>query len=154
MRLNIFINNQAAKRSGYINLDGGLTEEKDGVLPCKPGKLNDIVCDNEADEIVAIDVLDAYPGSEIDAVLQHWLSKLAHGAKITIGLIDFKKVALGFAEGKISGEDMVALIYGTKYVRRSTVTMSQLATVLENRGLKVISKKLENNRIIITAERP
>lgn len=121
------------------------------------GDLSDLVDAGEAEEIVALDILDFFPGEMADQVLHNWLSRLSRGGKITVGVVDVREVARGLLDGRLTLDDAQELLHGRQTAewdyRKSVFTLSHLVEVLTNLGLKVLKKRVENYRAIVTAER-
>lgn len=156
MRVNLLINNSADIRNGYLNIDP--LSEDDTRIKGDVSNLNHAVDAGEAEEIVAYGILDYFPGAMVDEILDNWLSKLAHGGTITIGVIDAKEVSRAFVAGMIELEEVNTLMHGEQeekwQIRKSSFTLNQLSEVLSNRGYKILKKRIQNFRAYVTAQRP
>ncbi len=156
MKINLLLNNPGDLRSGYLNIDpfatgddarvkGGLELTKDGFVEA-----------NEAEEVIALDILDYC--TEPNTLLQGWLSRLAHGGRLTISVVDFREVSRMFLAGGLSMDDVNDLLFGktdSPYQKKIVFTLSQLVEVFTNLGYKVISKRVtQDHRAIVTVERP
>ncbi len=159
MKVNILLNNATDVRSGYLNVDPCAPEGDagDGRVRAEPHKL-DLLDANECDEIVAHDALDFYQTHEVDRVLDHWLSKLAHGGTLTLSTIDAREVARSFLAGRIDVDEFNVLVHGQQdgpYRSRScSLTMATLCAVLQDRGMQILSKRVADHRAVVTCRRP
>lgn len=159
MKLNLLLDNGADLRSGFINVDPIAPEnDEQGRLKSDVSNLDDVCCDNEADEIVALDILDYYPGGAADKILSNWLRKLKHGGKLTFSVVDYREVARAVLANSISPDDVNELLYGKQekkwQFKKGAFTLQQLVEVLSNMDYKVLSKRVQNYRAVITVERP
>lgn len=157
MKVNLLLDNPGDVRSGYLNID----PFADGVDTRVKGNLDDLsehADANELEELVANDILDTFALTDADRVLDNWLSRLAHGGKLTISVVDLRSVSREVLANSISIQDANELLYGRPtaphFQKRSAFTLQQLAGTLESRGYKLLRKQPENNRIIVTVERP
>lgn len=153
MKLNLLINNAADVRSGYLNLDPFAPDDAVDRKRCQLDKLGEWVDANECEELVAHDVLDAFPSVAVDAVLDHWLSRLSHGGKIVVSVVDLKEVARAFLAGSLKLEEANRLIHGGAHMRKSSLTVGILSDVMEGKGLKVLIRRVENYRAVVVAQR-
>lgn len=155
VRLNLLLNNPGGVRSGYLNVD---PYSQGWAAAADPGDLGGLCDANEAAELVALEVLDFYPAHLADAALDHWLSRLAHGGEVTLSTVDLREVCRGFLGGYLSHDDANNLLHGIPThdagVKRSSYTLGQLVEVLENKGMVVVRKRLQNYRAVVTARRP
>lgn len=153
MKINLLINNPKGCRQGYLNIDP-LAPMGAEAVKGDPTKLDDFVCENEATEILALEILDKFSPDKVDNILDHWLSRLAHKGRLTISVVDLYEIARGVVCESINVEIANNLLYGTNVKNNSAFTLDQLSMVLENKGYKVIKKFIENNRAYVTVERP
>lgn len=155
MKVNLLLNGKSDIRSGYLNIDPGTPDGcADGRVKADLVTFGGLVEDGEATEIVAFEILDAFAADHVDEVLDSWLKKLAHGGTIAITVIDLKDVARSVIGGVVGLEEANVLLHGSAYRRQCSLTVSQLAAVLEGKGLKVIIKRVQNFRATVVAERP
>lgn len=158
MKINLLYNNPYDVRSGYINIDPfAQMGDPAGRISGDLNNLEDLVCANEATEIVAHDLLDKFPAEYVDQILDHWLSRLAHKGKLTVSVIDVYEVGKSILTNLLNMDQIQILLHGQP-VKGHTVltafTLEQLDNVLSNKGYKVLKKFVENHRAIITVERP
>jgi hypothetical protein len=157
MKVNLLLDNPGDIRSGYRNIDP-FANDIDIRVSGTLDNLSDHVEANEAEEIVANDILDTFPLSDADRVLDNWLSRLAHGGKLTISVVDLRSVSREVLANSISIQDANELLYGRQnaphFQKKSVFTLQQLATTLEGKGYKLLRRQVENNRVVVTVERP
>lgn len=159
MKINLLFNNPYDVRSGYLNIDpyAGPNDQA-GRIPGDINNLDDLVSAGEATEVVALDILDKFPRQYVDQILTHWLSRLAHGGRLTISVIDLYEVAKAFLNEAIDVDKTNTLLHGDPETKGKQVhtnfTLAQLNEVLTNKGFKVLRRCVENNYAIITVERP
>lgn len=151
MRLNLLYDNAADCRSGYLNVDPAApAASPDARVRCELHDLSALVDANEAEELVAMDILDRYTPDDVDRVLNHWLSRLSHGATITVGVVDVREVARNFLSNNLNIEQVNLLLHAG---RQCALTMEHVAMVLVNKGLKLVSKRVSNCRAVVTCQR-
>jgi hypothetical protein len=158
-RLNLLLDNPAGVRPGYLNLDP-LAPDDDpaGRVKCDPGNLDPVVDAGEAAELVAHDLLDRVPLAQANTLLDHWLSKLAHGGTITVSCVDLLEVAKSLQNRLITVEEASTLLHGEQgknwQFRQANYTLAQIADTLRGKGLKVQQKRINEFRAIVVAQRP
>lgn len=158
MKLNL-LRNSPDTMSGYINIDafgGDDPNKKQGDVT----NLDTIVCDAEAEEIIARDVIDFLPPIVVNRVIDHWIKKLSHGGKLVIGGIDMYDVCKAVASYALPPTDASIMLHGEQEptkgwnIRKSTANMSDVVQLLKAKGLNIISKRCANYRFSVVAERP
>lgn len=156
MRLNLMIEGSGS-RTGFVNIDP-YSHDVPNVIKADLSNLSHTVDDAEASEIVAHEVLDYYPGKMVDLVLDNWLLKICHGGTLTISVVDTQEVAKALCDGNIDIDEVQDLLHGKQErqwdVRKATFTLAILVTVLENKGLKILQKRVRNYRAYVVAQRP
>jgi hypothetical protein len=115
--------------------------------------IDEFVDDAEADEIFAIDVLSTYHFSKMNNVLGKWVSKLAHGGKITVGFIDLMFVAKTIHNRTMSILKANELLYGDG-LKGSAFSLEMIKIALEEKGIKILTCRSENGYAVIVGERP
>lgn len=158
MKLNLLINNPGGARSGYVNVD---PIAPDGDADRIKGQLEDLnhVCDAaEVAEIVAHDILDFFPAPMADKVLDHWVSRLAHGGTLTVSVVDLLEVSRAFVARSLDTHQANELLHGKQgqpwEVRMATYHVPVLVDVLARKGLKIMMKRISNYRAVVVAQRP
>ncbi len=158
MKINLLIDNPGDYKNGYNNIDP-FAPETNGDLRLKSdiSNLDSLVDDGEANEILALEILEYFPGNVIDDILQNWLKKLAHGGILTISGVDFTEIARGFLSSNLSLEDVNELLLGKQekswQTKKSVFTLLKLVEVFEGLGYKILKKRIYNYRAIISIQR-
>lgn len=154
MKLNILMDDPGGVRSGYVNVDPFVQEGDRSRSWADPRNLSAVADPGECEEVVALGVLDCYPADAVDGVLDHWLSLLAHGGRLTVSVTDLREVARGFLAGAIGLDEANSLLHGGAVKKASALDLLSLAEVLENKGYKILHKRVVNRRAVVTCERP
>lgn len=149
-KINLLLGDKNCIRSGYLNLDATLTEPEDVRLPCS---INDFpsICPNEADEILALGVLEQLPPEICQPSVAYWVSCLAHKGRLTISVTDVEEVAHNILYGNESIDQVNAALYDG---RRSAHTMQSLRGLVESLGMSVVHTFYQNTAAVIVCERP
>jgi hypothetical protein len=144
--------------SGYTHVNPFNTAPTDGDCCCDVDKLDDIVDDGEATEILAMDVIDYLSIPDVNNVIRHWVSKLAHGGRIIIGGTDLYEVCKAFANYSITITETNYLLHGeqtephfTKKVNFTSLGLSEYLT--KELGLKLIKCRHNGFDMVVEAER-
>lgn len=155
MKVNLLINSPDDVRSGYLNIDpSGPDPAVSGYVKGDISDLSHSVEGGECHELVAHDVLDAFHGTFVDQVLDNWLSKLGHRARLCLSVVDLREVCRAYMAGRLSLDETNILLHGNSYSRKCSLTLAQLAEVLTNKGLVILTRRIENYRAVVVAERP
>lgn len=110
------------------------------------------VDDNELEEILALNVIEYAPRNMFEGILQHWVSKLAHKAKLTVSFADLYTVSRLCFLQTLNVQQVNEILHGNG--KQNNLTVPQLTQILERLGLRVLSKKLDGIQATIEAERP
>lgn len=159
VKVNLLLDNPGDCRSGHLNLDPFAPDIDDhsGRVKGDVFNLDAFVDDGEAEEIVALDILDYFPANEVDDILQNWLRKLARGGKLTIGVVDVREISRAILHNKLTYDEIGELLYGKQefawQYKRSGYTLFQLVAVFEGLGYRILSRRVHNYRAIVTVER-
>ena len=97
MRINLLLNNKENIRQGYLNIDP-FADEKDDRVKGDCINLDKYVCDGEAEEIVAYNILEYYPSESISQIMPNWLKKLSHKGIVVIACTDIDLIAKAIIE--------------------------------------------------------
>lgn len=160
-RVNLLIDNPNSARSGYINIDPFADGKNDLIIKGDISNLDEHVDDAELSELIALDILHYFNGSDVDTILNQWIKKLAHKGQITISVTDVYEVSHAFFhKAKDWNIDKFnEIMYGPQKseskwdFKRSGFTLNQLVEVLKNKGLKILNKRIVNYMALVTAER-
>ncbi len=158
VRMNLLVGNEADIREGWTNIDPLAPENDHRRIRANPMNL-DPVCDaGEVDELVAHDLIDTLPYREANEVLDHWISRLAHGGTITLSCVDTLEVTKMFQNRSLMMGQLNALLHGEQTeswkFRQGSYHLGQLANILTSKGLVVLQKRIHQFRAIIVAQRP
>lgn len=159
MKVNLLLDNPGDVRSGHVNVDPLAPDD------CRDGRVRGDVADlahsvdaAEAEAVVALDVLDYFPGAVADVVLGNWLSRLARGGTLTVSVVDVREVARSLLAGNLSLEEVNELLLGKQekpwQFKKAAFTLSQLAEVLKNLGYQILARRVQNHRAVVTCRRP
>lgn len=142
----------------HLNLDPFTAEETDSLTRADVKNLNDFVDDAEAQEIIALDVIDYIPLMDINKVIEHWVTKLRHGGSLIIGGVDLFEVSKAFAQYRLDITQANQLIHGEQskpyLVKRVNFSTIGLVDYLTSLGLKIQKKRVNNFYMIVEAIRP
>lgn len=159
MRINLLIDNPKDVRSGYVNIDP-LAPANDPAGRVN-GVLHDLshtVDDGEAVEIIANEILEYHPGGVLDDVINNWLKKLAHGGTITLSTIDVREVARNIWLGTIDLDEANTLLYGEQKTqwqfKKCALSLSDIVGAVEEKGFKILQKRVSALRATVTIQRP
>lgn len=111
----------------------------------------------QADEIVTNNSLPCIPYTMVDAVLEHWVSRLRAGGMLKIMVPDLRWVAKSFAEDVIDLSRMAPLLYGPQDqpqgLFRSGYDDKALCDRLVSLGMKITAKRKAGFMVFIEAEK-
>lgn len=108
---------------------------------------------NQATEIFVDRFLELIPVESIMGGIALWVTKMRHGAKLHITSLDIVQISKAVLTKQLKLPDINKLLFGTQ--SRSALALDDTTSILEHLGLKVLSKKLNNDlTFTITAERP
>jgi hypothetical protein len=155
MKINLLLDNPGGARSGYLNIDPAAPPDDPDRLAGPVDDLGHAADAGEATHLVALDILDYFPAGEADAVLERWLSRLAHGGRLTMSVVDMREVARGLLAGTLGDQEANELLYGAPSApaRRSAYTLARVAGAFEELGYKVLARRIVNFRAVVTVER-
>lgn len=156
MKINL-IYGEGETYNGYLNLNQFLEKESDNIKRCDIKDISKFVEDGEAEEIVAIGILEYINHNKISEVLTNWARKIKFGGKIVIGFLDAYEIARNFNNGFINLEVYNALIHGSGekpyMVKRTCLNTSLIKQMLSKLGFKMMKHKINNFNITVEAVR-
>ena len=120
--------------------------------------LDPFVINAECTEILALGIINYIEVEKIPAFLQHVVSKMRHGGKLTLtgkDIFHFAKLVMT-QPGNIGLVEVNQMIYGPANQRpyASQVHVNYIADILQQLGLKIDRKSLDDGDFIIEATRP
>ncbi len=156
-KLNILLNATCDVRAGYINVDPFAPDGDKDRIKGDPAALGPIVDAAEAEEIIALGILDYLPFGKVEEVVKHWISRLAHGGKLTVGTTDFLELSRLSHLRLISLDDFNRILHGEQrevwQFKKSSCSLNLLTELLVNNGLRILSKKLVGVDAVVIGER-
>jgi hypothetical protein len=158
MKVNL-IYGQGDTLNGYLNLHPFAMQDTENTKIADVKNIDRYVCDAEATEIIATDVVDYLVLYEVPEVISHWIKKLRHGGKLIIGGVDVAHVSRDFSKGDIDLETTNKLLHGIQtqphMVKRVNLTINGICQFLQgDHGLKIIKKRHDGYNYIVEAARP
>ncbi len=158
-RVNLLLDNPGDVRNGYLNFDPHAPENcLDGRICAAVDDLSHTIDFNELTELVAHDILDYFGMEQADKVLDHWLSRLAHGGTLSLSVVDLREVSREVLANTLDLADVNELLFGRQerewQFKKSVFTLPVLIGMFEKKGYQVLLKKAANNRAVVTVQRP
>tara|TARA_Y100001938_G_C8074820_1_gene425355 strand:- start:1378 stop:1863 length:486 start_codon:yes stop_codon:yes gene_type:complete len=143
----------------HLNINPFTKKTEDGLLV--RGDLTNIdkyVDDAEAEEIIAMDVIDYISTTKTAETIANWISKLAIGGRIVIGGIDIIAVSKSLADYSLDIASANLLIHGKQdepyLIKRASFSAYDLAEYLEvTYGLGIVKKDIQNYKMFVEAQR-
>lgn len=143
----------------HLNINPFAKKTEEGMLV--RGDLTNIdkyVDDAEAEEIIAMDVIDYIPTTKTVESISNWISKLAIGGRIVIGGIDMIVISKSIADYSLDIASANLLIHGRQdqpyLIKRASFSAYDLAEYLElMHGLGIVKKDITNYKMFVEAQR-
>jgi hypothetical protein len=158
VKINLIWSNTDLYGEDFINIGAFVDEESANIRRGDVKNLDKFLDNGEAETIVAADIIDYLDSNKVGAVIQHWVSKLAHGGTITIGGVDLLEVSRAIFHAKLSITQANELIHGSPaapyLLKRTTYSMLGVVHDLESFGLRVIKKRVDGYLYLVEAQRP
>lgn len=155
MKLYLSIN--GAPISNYLNLSpiqGDISLGQEWVCWSNFGDLSQFAEHGEVWEILADNIIDYFPLSDIAKVLEYWAKLLRHGGKLIVGGTDAGELSREFFLGNIPVQDLNKIVYGENARKSSLNYTVGIVELLESFGLVVDKKRINGTKFIIEAKRP
>lgn len=103
--------------------------------------------DQSVDELIAEGLLEHFPVSETEAILDEWIRVLKPGAKIRIQTPDLKELCRQFYKGKVTVESLVSSLYGelgdSENSHKAGFDEEKLRSLLKGKGIEKIERVTE-----------
>lgn len=146
-------------REGYINVDTRNLPRLD--IKWRVDDLAEYVKDRSVVEILALDILEHFPLSEVAGVLDEWVRMLTPGGVLQIKVPDLdilSKTLHDYPENTAEVKHMVDQLYGgqdySRNFHRSGFNLALLRQLMEEeRGLKIVKVYRENCNIHVHARK-
>jgi hypothetical protein len=152
MKINLTLESSSS-RSGYVNINPLASPDDPNFIRANVNELSIYVDDGEAEEIVALDLIDFVPIQEKENIVRHWLSKLALDGTLTIGGNDLGQITKAYTFNQLDLNQAAELLYGSQIPRSGLVTCAQMRVILEGGGLKIVEARLNNFSYYVKAQR-
>lgn len=158
MKVNLLLDNPGGVRSGYLNIDPAAPpDDPHGRSACPIDRLEQLLDAGEVTELVAHDILDVFPSSRVGPVLEGWMSRLAHGGRLHLSVVDVREVCRGYLSGGITLGDVQELLHGQQTspykVRLSAHHAGVVRDFFDKRGWTIVRAAIENWRAVVTVAR-
>lgn len=139
----------------YLNVSPYIKEEGKYTKCCDIKNLDDFLDDGEAEEIVAYRVLRHLKFSEVPQIISHWAKKLKRGGKLVIEEVDIQNVCREFAYRRMDLEELNEILFGSKphLTNKSVVRMPDICKLVGELGMKVETKRLQGNYLVVVGVR-
>lgn len=149
MKVNVVLGDKGAARSGYLNLDPTVREFDGERFPCAVNDFGELVVENEAEEVLALDVLDRIPKEHCPGVLAYWASRMALGGTLTVSVLDIEEFASHLQASPVP----VSEIDSALYMRKSAHTLESLVGDIRALGLTIERPFWDGVRAVVVARR-
>ena len=144
MKLNITIEPQSL--NGYVNIS-----------PLLGKSLFQLDVENNSCTDIIAEVIDYIPHTLLQQVVDHYLSKLRHKARIILGGTSLLELSRLVMIGQINQADANKIIFGTNNhawdMKRSLSDLHIVAKYLQEKGLKLIKQRLDGVKWCVEAIR-
>lgn len=157
-KVNLLLDNPGDVRNGYLNFDPQTPGQcSDGRIRAAVDDLSHTIDANELEELVAHDILDYFGVSEADRVLDHWLSRLAHGGTLSLSVVDLREVSRAVLANALDIADVNELLFGQQerawQFKKCVFTLPVLVGMLRKKGYKILLQKCADCRAVVTCQR-
>lgn len=109
MKINICFGDSSEYLNNYVNTN---IFQSDQFQQCHPENIDAIVDDGEAEQILAINVLNYIEYEKTKNVLTNWFNKLKYDGTMTVSFFDFLEIARLLSLGDLQINDAKKLFYG------------------------------------------
>jgi len=146
--------NPALTRSGYTNICplGGEGNIADGYI-----NLDQYAENGELEELVVTEAAEFLDINQLNIALNNWYSKIAYGGSITIEGTDLRRICNAFILQQITPEQANHLIFGSQSnvfeFKKTGISLNEIAQTMAQFGFKIIKKRIDGFRFVVTGER-
>lgn len=138
MKINICFGDSNEYLNNYINTN---IFESNNFKQCHPENIDSIADDGEAEQILAINVLNYIDYNKINNVLNNWFNKLKYDGTIIISFFDFLETARLFSLGELHIDDARKIFYGEQKEGwdffKSGVSLEEIKSFFKNIKCKI-----------------
>lgn len=157
MKVNLTIGRPAL--NGYMNIDPTSNpNDPNSNKVCHPiDNLDPIICHNQCDEFLCLDVLDYFPIQARLQTLNHYLCKISHNGTIIVGGLDIRDaVRVAYTRQSLLEDNI--LFYGQATnvwtLKKSLVTIDDIIRgIMQTNQFNIISAKFDKSNYIVEAKR-
>lgn len=141
---------------GYLNISPFATPQSN--FKCLDIRnLDEIVCDDEATEIIALDVLNYLSFNDAMQSVEKWIKKLGKGGKLTLTFNDYWEVARKMTVGIIEYKEVNDILYGKQDkpydIKRSAIPLHWFKGFILSRNTKLNKCRLEGYVVTLEVEK-
>lgn len=159
MKVNLLINEKNLAKAGYLNIDPYAKKQDEPlIVEGNPTVLENLVEDGEAEEIIAINIIDYVSHPKVNMILKQFFGKLSHKGILRIGFTDILATARRYYIGQIEESKIAEMLYGKCVdswdTKKAALTLDSMKTKMEEIGFVIKSVKSIEHFIVIEGERP
>jgi hypothetical protein len=155
MKVNLLLNSNDI-RSGWVNVDPFATEG-DGKVYANFHNLDEVLCDAEATEFQALNIMNYIPIPNVQDTILHWISKIRRGGTLSLGGLDIDLMAKAIVRKDIDLVMTNALLFGSQdnplSHKKNCLSIGWTVELLQSNGFKILEKRLESFHYFVKAER-
>ncbi len=159
MKINISLDDPENVVPGFITVDPYAGPDDPYGRVCGDiTNLSPLLDRGECEAIRAIGILDIFPASLGDVVLNHWISLLAHGGKLLLAIADVREASRRLLNGEIDGPTFTNIVHGMSEhpgrVRKVSYLPEFLIDNLRGKGLEITAQRYQFPYFLVEAKRP
>lgn len=147
MKINIVTQHDPAdSRNGYVNIGRHLTGSPD------PLKINDVIKDGEAEEIVTGFFLQEVTPDQIPTMLEVFHRKLKTQGRLFISFFDIHLVCNKGQTRTFTLENLHSAVFGPNFSHRGVMDIATMTSLLRAAKFKIEAITVTPNGVIATIE--
>lgn len=105
-------------------------------------------------EVIYVDAIDFVPGTAVIGIMGHWVSKLAHGGQLTIEGVDLSLLAQKVISQQVKIPEANEILFGNDQIKKNgAYTLTDICLMMQNLGLKIITKQITDMTYSVTGVR-
>ena len=152
MKLQLSVNK--APLNGYLNLDHSpVRPEEQPAYTGTFGDLSALVEISECKEILADEILDFISAKDTFVILEYWSKLLRHGGYLIVGGTDLYEVSKAVSNQTLNIREANEILHGIDIKRINQMSIVDLCELLKSLGLKIMSKRINGFKMVVTAVR-
>lgn len=155
MKLNLECGSQLL--NGYINTSSvpipNLDKVPEETQFCisRYNNLDAIAENGSVDEIIFGQPINVINPNDIVDVLRHWWTKLTSGGKLTLQLLDIRRIGKESHRGSLNLQDIHSLVYGPNYTYKLITDTDIIKQILLDIGFKIMFVSIDNFTTVVEA---